>query len=265
MTDYLRIQSSTQFDTSNTAKVQMSPGVGQYWSPKIIRVGTVIPANLGTLQEQVKTTCTVFHGAAGDTGVDAFVDSTRFGNGDTTGVMSGVVVQPGEFITVEWQVESEGFFNVSIPGATAYVGLYGESSTVPPSQGFVIPEVMGSRFSGNVIDVSQQSPVVPAAFSFLNPGAGANVTIISPNPGQGLYLFELAYTATTLLADSLCNWNSPNAGLPIMFDAFGGSAAPRAVNLGGMVIPDGGLTFHQNGGAAAGGTQINGTVTFTRA
>lgn len=133
---YLVKTGSVQLDSKGNGVLTIKPDVGQYWLPSMLRVSTIN-------QAFPRAYCAIYHGGVGSAAVAAtgFVDDTYTGNGDTTSMVSGLVVEYGEGITAQ--------FIGGNPNDTATVTILGTSMSAPPGIGDMPPPA-GSHFSGKV-------------------------------------------------------------------------------------------------------------------
>lgn len=130
--DYLNKSVSVVLDANGNGTALLKPDVGQWWAPKFIRVSTLN-------QVTPVAYCATYHGAVTIKNQTTFLDDTFLGNGDTSSIVSGTVVQYGEAITAVWTGGNAG--------DTAVLTIYGVTLNVPPSVG-EMPSVPGTHFAG---------------------------------------------------------------------------------------------------------------------
>lgn len=133
---YLYQVASVQLDSNGNGQVSLSPQVGQYWLPSLVRVST------STVDGAFRPYCAVYQGASTIIAGNTFVDDTQTGDSDTTSVVSGTVTQFGESITAQWKSGT--------PNDTATLVVVGASSDSPPNVGSSLPIIPGTRFAGHV-------------------------------------------------------------------------------------------------------------------
>lgn len=143
METYLYQPASVQLDNFGNGTCRVSPPVGQYWHPTLVKVSTVLQGST------TRPYCAVYQGANGVLSGNTFVDDTQQGDNDTTSMVSGTVTQYGEAITAKWTGGN--------PGDTATLVVLGVSTDVPPSSGSNSqPSVPGAHFSGHATAASTQ-------------------------------------------------------------------------------------------------------------
>jgi hypothetical protein len=139
--DYLTMSTSVVLDSNGNGTATLAPSVGQYWTPKLVRVGT-------TLLSSPVAYCVLYEGAATVKNQTTFIDDTSAGSGDTTSMVAGTVVQFGEALTAVWIGGN--------PGDTAVMSVFGVSCNTPPSESD-LPTTPGTHFAGKPV---QQTSVV---------------------------------------------------------------------------------------------------------
>jgi hypothetical protein len=267
-TDYLERIGTATFDVNGQASVSLGPdGPNQYWTPKLIHVSTRINtgfSSLGTVAV-IPPTCRVYHnkdslikvtsnfGLAG-----AQIDATVNGYNDTSGLISGTVLQFGESITAIW---TGGY-----TGDIAVLNIYGESSDTPPAVGKSIPEVAGPPFSYQIPPGNPDWPYARAfniqAMNIANPGPGNNAVIIAAQPLYTIYLHSMEWTWNTSNSGSDGQYED-TIGVKVLFDNAANINA-RYMDFKGAPLSFGtGFRWHQNGPTVAGTNFINGSVTYS--
>jgi hypothetical protein len=252
--DYLHAVGSMAVDGNGNAVVTLRPDVGQYWAPKFVRVATTRKASSASITPY----CAVYHGAVGQTIPLTFIDDTNLGNGDTSGVISGTVVIPGEGITAQWQ-------NMT-PNTTAVMDVYGECYDTPPGIGFAIPETLGPHFFGkNPVPAPWQaaSPngtgIQPILFNNPGPPPG-HVDILFAVPGIQIYLQSMQWSWNVGFAGGEGYFGNDAGTLRYVNDVISG-IAPRNVDFKGASLrASTGLTWWQTGPGAANSISCQGTV-----
>lgn len=177
--DYLIKPGSARFNASGVATAVLKPDQGQWWFPTFIRVSTV-----GQLTPPPQ--CTLYVGGLNVTTPDAFVDSTFLGNGDTSSIISGSVIQFGEAITAVW--------TGGTPNDTAILGVYGMVSDVPVSAGSLLPGIPGAHFVGRV-PVTYDRVLLATSPTILT-GGTFTTAVIDMRAYQGCMLSFLISTVT---------------------------------------------------------------------
>lgn len=156
---YLQQVGIVRFDANGAGVAMVRPDVGQYWAPTFVTVstrtrntrsagGTEPVGNgttvLGTFSNSFTCSahCVLYHGAVTSLDASSFIDETYLGWGDTSSVVSGVIVKFGEALTAQW--------DGGTPFDTGIITVYGRSSSnfveLVSAMAEVIP---GARFSGS--------------------------------------------------------------------------------------------------------------------
>lgn len=267
-TDYLERIGTASFDVNGQASISIGPdGPNQYWTPKLIHVSTRINtgfSSLGTVAV-IPPTCRVYHnknalikvsstvGLAG-----AQIDATVNGYNDTSGLISGTVLQFGEAITAIW----DGGYT----GDIAVLNVYGESSDTPPALGKSIPEVAGPAFSYQIPPGNPDWPYARAFnvqdITIANPGTGGTAVIIAAQPLYTIYLHSMEWTWNTVDVNTGGHFED-TIGIRILCDNAA-SIVPRFMDFKGVPLTPGkGFWWHQTGTALASSNFINGSVTYS--
>lgn len=138
-TTYLQRTVSASADASGNATARMSPDVGEFWAPSIVRVSTgITPQNNNNANSSYAA---LYHGSIGAANSTTFLDDTFLGSGDASSVIAGTIVMFGEAITVQWK-------NVS-PGDICILIVYGRSGDNLVELQSILSPVPGAKFSGN--------------------------------------------------------------------------------------------------------------------
>lgn len=136
--DYLNRQASAVIKADGTATCVLTPGVGEYWAPKFVRV-SIVQNSTAINSAALSPYAAVYQGANTITDKSTFIDDTFSATGDTSSIISGTVIQYGESITAE--------FASAQPGDVALFTVFGTASNTPPSIS-ELPSVPGTHFSG---------------------------------------------------------------------------------------------------------------------
>ena len=128
---YLNQSGSAVVGANGTANVVLRPDVGQWWQCSFVRVSTVN-------QSPPVAYAAVYHGSTAAIGPTTFVDDTFQANNDSSTIVSGLVVQFGDAIIVQ--------FKNAKPGDTVIATIYGQSSDVPGEFKLLSP---GTHFAGH--------------------------------------------------------------------------------------------------------------------
>jgi hypothetical protein len=253
---YLHEVSTGVIAADGTAAVTLKPSVGQYWMPKFVRVST----NKANPLSVSSSYCAVYHGPVGYAVPSTFIDDTFSTDGDTSGIISGTVVSPGEGVTAKW--------TNGAPNDTVVLDLYGDTSDTPPGAGFTFPETLGPHFFGKrASPFPWQVPNNIAPFSFANPGAGLTATIFTANalppniPKAVMYMHAMEW-----------QWESVNGAAAGTFDVVGSAALVQDsaastdshyMDFHGLnTFVYGNIEYSQSGSAPAGSTRCRGVITF---
>jgi hypothetical protein len=131
--NYLSKTNAATVQSDGTAIVRLSPSVGEYWSPMMVRISTT---------SGITSYCAIFHGGSTTSDATTFIDDTYLGNGDASSFIAGTIVQYGDSIIAKWSGGNTG--------DAAILTIYGTYSNLPPSQGYALPSTPGSHFGGHI-------------------------------------------------------------------------------------------------------------------
>lgn len=181
---YLDKTVNATVDAFGNAKIvnQLMPATGQYWLPTFIHMATQFQGGVNGMFPIGR----LHMGAPDDVhpwdGVDISYNVTN----DTSGVLAGSVINPGQAIKGQW-------FG-ALPGDTVYLRVVGVSSDEPPTIG-IGPEVPGPRFAcarqidGAMTDTTNPgntgiyvAPLIP--FPVTGPGAAGTPFPVTPSAGS---------------------------------------------------------------------------------
>lgn len=191
---------------------------GQYWLPKIVRV-SLQPSNLqssigGVFSDAANVLdvpfAQLYYGGPLQQGIfpapdlnpnnNLYLDGTLQGNSDSTGVVSGMLLVPGESLSIAWRnVTAPRDINGNPIGANAtmeVLGLY--TNILPGTPGNPLgpiqqqlPESAGSHFAGKPLNPTPSEPnQPPGIINFSAPGAGNKVNVVGSLP-PAIKLFSL--------------------------------------------------------------------------
>lgn len=161
--------------------VLLRPDTGQWWLPTLIHVATrngrpcrvdLCSGSIAALQAGNKNFTTP--SALSDSAT--IKDFTSLGANDTSTILSGTIISPGEGIQVN-------FYN-GLGADVGYVEVWGTSSDVPPPEG-TQPLVPGARFTGSTN--SGETPVAAPGF------------VLHQWPGTGVFAPGTTDSSATLL------------------------------------------------------------------
>jgi hypothetical protein len=179
-TSQLTLTGSTVLDANGMGDIPFICPSGQYWLPMSGHVGTNMQ-NGGSVPQ-----AGVHIGGPQVYNFATVVDFTFAANNDTTSLLSGQIVNPGQSLAAH-------FINGN-PGDTALFTVVGLVSDIPPTIG-IIPNTPGSHFSGapGQYGAPVGGQTVPAFFEniALTINAGATVHLIPANPNIKLFLHTL--------------------------------------------------------------------------
>lgn len=190
---YLYKPGNVTLDSGGSGVISVAPGANEFWLPTLVTVGTKIPYSPSAI-------CSLFVGPPGIYDYTTQIDFTWAGNADSSSIISGTIVEPGEQITAQ-------FFGGN-PGDSAYMNVVGLASDVPPAEG-VIPGFPGSRFSNVGVPAPYQSAnrvCVP-----VNTGTmanGATQTLLPGVGGRQYHIWEIYAAGLTQPADATCQFFS---------------------------------------------------------
>lgn len=256
---YLNFTASNPVVNGN-AVVQASPPGGQYWIPRMVRVG--ISYTTQTFypfpQNFMDYFCTLYHGGFLDKNIDAFVDGTCTGAGDVTSVLNGTLIQSGEYLTADWNVLDLDLNHSAIAGATAYMQIIGlTADTISEVTDVLAVSQPGPRFQ-NPLPSLVNIPPAPSGGSlniFNNPGQNNTVQLFA---ASNLYIYTVSIlTGTNLIngdgvlqaspTDTFWRWAYFNPG-------NNNNDQAQTWDFHGMKLTLGGLWWVQTGSAAINST-----------
>ena len=198
---------------------------------------------------------TLYHGGTGDRNIDAFVDGTSNGACDVTSVLNGTLIQPGEYLTADWNVLDLNQQHSTPSGATAYMQIVGlTADTITEVTAVLAMAAPGPRFL-NALPSLVNIPPAPTqglVTGFNNPGLNNTVQLIAANP---IYLYNVSMLSGTTAAntqgviqasptDTFWQWAYFNP-------ASTTTDEPQTWDFHGMKLTLGGLWWVQIGSAAA--------------
>lgn len=265
-TDYLDKVGSVQCDGVNAPVVTLKPDVGQFWTPRFVRVSmdpnTFPRNNTSPLPQGLSLGSVVCQLYLGNTSIPttqgALIDVTGNGFADVSGVISGYTLQYGDTISAVWIGVAQG--------TQCTMEIVGMSSDTPPSFGDSTPLLMGPTFRHEINEPDITVNAVP--FSFLNPGQNNSATILDPSlssAGVTTFLMELNFTWSVTIPSNGGGQFQDNAGRVIIQD-FANIANTRSVNFRGglnneaLQLLGNGLFWKQTGTAAANTGRCVGTA-----
>jgi hypothetical protein len=233
----------------------LTPPVGQFWLPRLLRVGVNVPSLPSAPLAIAPLTCTIFHGGFNDFTPSAFVDATANGSQDVTGIMNGTLIQATEYLSAQW-------FRLDIldsplpAGTVGYFEILGLSADTMAEVSLILAgSSPGSPFASrlpNPSDIPIAGEEITSAV-YTNPGQNNRVDIILSSNGLE-YLYNLTcqpfQTGTgaeggfVLTGDS----NTPNTIIaPVNPFSYIG---PYIWDFNGFRSVGGGLSHLQTGNAA---------------
>lgn len=201
---YLQRTQSVTLDANGNGTVMIGPDVSQWWTPKFVRVST--------LANRTPTPyCAVYHGPKTITNFSVFVDDTWMGSGDTSSMISGVIVQNGDALTAQW--------SGGVPGDTAILSIYGVSSDVPPPIS-EMPSVPGTHFSGRpaaeILSLMSQMPASAPGPLTLGGNSSASAGPFDVRGCQSYY-----FNVTANVSGAATKYNAVNVNLQWSTDSSG--------------------------------------------
>jgi hypothetical protein len=201
---YLQKSLATTLDANGNGTVSIGPDVTQWWTPRFCRVST------GNGATPVPY-CAIYHGPKTVANFATFVDDTLLGGGDTSSMISGVLVQNGEAITAKW--------TGGTPGDAAILTLYGVSSDMPPPISDM-PTVPGTHFSGKppteMLNIMSQLP----APGVLIPGS-ASTNSYTVGPFDVRTCMSYYFNALATVSGAATKYNAVNVNLKWSMDSAG--------------------------------------------
>ena len=246
---------------NGVGQLSLTPPSGQFWIPRLIRVGATPSSALPFPNNQPSLSAALYHGGFSDTGVDAFVDGTGHGLGDVTAVMNGTLVQTGEYLTVAWQPLD--LVNVSYPTTSGYVQVIGLTcDTITEATAALASAAPGPGFTSPIPNDMEmpQAGHVSGTFIFQNPGLNNTVTLINPSTGKYLYIYNVQ-TLISATVPNLTGYLQPVNGVAGDTFAFYDAASsnlnvPMIWNYNGLRMNPNGLQWFQQGTAAASSSAV---------
>lgn len=264
---YLYRPGSQPTTATGFATVQLTPDYGQFWAPRLVRVGmNLLTANLNNPDSDPIMNCTLYHGLQGDINIDAFVDSTMLGaGGDITAIMNGVLIQPGEYVTARWTRQDQSQIP-NISGAIAYMELIGlTSDTLNDVAELTAASVPGARFYGQPPNKTFPPPAanLGTAFNFNNPGQNSTVQIVTNVFPGSVYFYELSFEATSTAPQCLGTFSTNDYyGPQYLASDLAIPQSPRIFEFNGLRSSGGGLVYKQLGPTGINVFTYSGAVTY---
>jgi len=265
-TDYLDKVGSVQADGVSAPVVTLKPDVGQFWTPRFIRVSmdpnTFPRNNVSPLPQGLSLGTVVCQLYLGNTSVPttqgSLIDVTGNGFADVSGVISGYTLQYGDTISAVWIGVAQG--------TQCTMEIVGMSSDTAPSFGDSTPLLMGPNFRHEINEPDITVNAVP--FSFLNPGQNNSAIILDPagsSAGVTTYLMELNWTWSVAIASNGGGDFIDGINQVIAHD-FANITNTRSINFRGglnneaLRLGNNGLLWKQTGTAAANTGRCVGTA-----
>lgn len=185
-------KAASQVISGGNSTLTLTPPVGQFWLPRLLRVGINNPAFPAAPLAIAPLVCTVYHGGIGDLSQDAFVDATANATQDVTGIMNGTLIQATEYLSAVWSHPEVG--DPPIPsGAVGYFQILGMSAdTMAEVATILAGSSPGAPFASrlaNMSDIPVAGEDINSA-TFTNPGQNNTVNIIPTSNGL-LYIYNL--------------------------------------------------------------------------
>lgn len=184
---YLSQVGQVILDANGNGLVVLAPSVGQYWRPSIVHVGSLTGSPVFCDLHVGAQPATQSGSTYSDPG--SIKDSTPLGADDTSGILSGTVIFPGQAIIVH--------FKAGQVNDQCYAEIIGISSPVPPPYGN-LPTIPGVRFAGSVFN-----PQSNHALLSINEGLtlAANTSVQAFNtPNNVINVDAFAYIALNISA-----------------------------------------------------------------
>lgn len=191
---------------------------GQYWLPKLVRI-SLQPSNLqssiGGVMSDLNFILDVpfaqlYYGGPLQNSVTAspnvnpnnnlYLDGTVQGNSDASGVVSGMLLAPGEALSVAWRnVSAPRDINGNPIAANATMQILGLYTNILPGTpgnplGAIqqqLPQTPGAHFAGKPLSPTPSEPnQPPGIINFSAPGAGNTVNVVGSLP-PAIKLFSM--------------------------------------------------------------------------
>jgi hypothetical protein len=263
---YINPANDGGFDVNGLSTVKIQVPAGQYWLPRLIKVGLLgYPGQLAIRPFEPRLYTKLYHGTPNDVGPGAFVDATinTFG-GDVTAVLNGTMLQPGEWLTaitttLNLDVWTQGLVYLEVDGLT--------TGDISEAAQLVVNSVPGNAFRGQLAYPNAMPPMADRSLisTFFNPGLNNTVNLIAnpasstPSP-QNLFIYNASILAFGTAAGTDGNLQPipPTSPPGVLVDGFL-YYFPNTANLDtdfeqnfhGMQMMPGGLQWFQRGSAAA--------------
>lgn len=155
-----KLQNATNQAGTLNAIATVGPSAGEFWCIASTRISTtlqpqstynvVVPQlNPDTTQPSVaEPYCALYVGASNVYDASTFVDDTNLGAGDTSSIMSPVILTYGDTITAKWRY---------IPGyvtQSPLMTIFGRSASTMQELQEQLPLIPGARFTGSTGNAS---------------------------------------------------------------------------------------------------------------
>lgn len=215
------------FNASGVSIVQIQVPSGQYWLPRLIKVGMLgLPTSALSSRPFVPRLITrLYHGTPTDMGPSAFVDATvNTVTGDVTSVLNGTMLQPGEWITavtsaLNLDTWTQGLVYLELDGLT--------TDSIDEAAQLVASSVPGPAFRGQIAYPMALPPMPDRSgvHVFFNPGQNNAVNLIASVPNSNLFIYNISIvgltTPTVPGGDGAFQPNPPTSPPGVLTDQFG--------------------------------------------
>lgn len=259
------------FNASGISTVQIQVPYGQYWLPRLIKVGLAgNPGELNIRPFEPRLMTKLYHGNPTDVSPGAFVDSTvNTVTGDVTAILNGTMLQPGEWLTaitstLNNDVWTQGLVYLELDGLT--------SDNIAEAAQLIVSSVPGLPFQGQLSYPTVMPPMpdrsVLAVFN--NPGQTNTVNILGSPPNTNLFIYNVStFGQNVAFTDGALQPIppvSPPGVLTDRFNYYNPGTANAAINYaqeyhGYQMLPSG-LQWVQTGSAAVNTGSLGLSVTY---
>lgn len=197
---YITPANDGAFNASGVSTVQIQVPAGQYWIPRLIKVGMLgNPGELSIRPFEPRLMTKLYHGTPTDTGPGAFVDSTvNAVTGDVTAILNSTVLQPNDWITaittsLNLDIWTQGLIYLEVDGLS--------TDTITEAAQYVISSVPGRAFQGQLSYPMAMPPMPDRTLVsiFSNPGPNNTVNLVGSPVGTNLFVYNVSIIITAAL------------------------------------------------------------------
>jgi hypothetical protein len=259
---YINPANDAGFNASGISTVQIQVPSGQYWLPRLIKIGLLgNPGQLNIRPFIPRLITQLYHGTPTDTSPGALIDSTvNTASGDVTAILNGTMLQPGEWLTaitrtLNLDVWTQGLVYLEFDGLTT-------GDLIEATQ-YLANTTPGQSFRGQLAYPMAMPPMPDRTFEsvFFNPGQNNTINLFGLSTGPNLFIYNVSMEGLTTPAvtgaDSALQPIPPTSPPGVIVDKFAyydpytaNASISFAQDYHGYQMLPGGVQFIQIGPAA---------------